>query len=113
MSKPSILPALALSATLFAGLGLTAYATDNSQGMAAIGAAGETLDTALNDRVETLLRTDVGLTGSHFRVHTQAAVVTLAGTVPDENSLRRALDLASNVKGVREVRSAMAIEPSK
>ena len=113
MSKPSILPALALSASLFAGLGLTAFATDNPQGMAAMGAAGETLDTALTDRVETLLRTDVGLAGGHFRVATRAGVVTLAGTVPDEQSLRRALDIASDVKGVLEVRSVMTIDPGK
>ena len=32
------------------------------------------------------------------------------GTVPDENSLRRSLDLASSVKGVREIRNGMVVE---
>ena len=72
--------------------------------------AGEPLDATLNDKVETLLRTDIGLTGSRFRVHTSAGVVTVGGTVPDETSLRRALDLASSVRGVREIRNGMAVE---
>jgi osmotically-inducible protein OsmY len=37
-------------------------------------------------------------------------VVTVGGTVPDENSLRRALDLASSVRGVREIRNGMVVE---
>ena len=100
---------LVAAATLF-GLGLTAYATDNPQSIAALGIAGETLDEALYDKVETLLRTDVGLAGSKFRVEARTGVVTLGGTVPDEHSLRRALDLASSVRGVREVHNAMEID---
>jgi osmotically-inducible protein OsmY len=43
-------------------------------------------------------------------VYTSAGVVTVAGSVPDENSLRRALDLASGIKGVREIRNGMVVE---
>lgn len=100
---------LVVAATLF-GLGLTAYATDNQQTIAALNVAGETLDEALHDKVETLLRTDVGLAGSKFHVQAKTGVVTLGGTVPDEHSLRRALDLASSVRGVREVRNALEID---
>ena len=98
---------------LFTGLGLTAFATDSPQIIAAVGVAGETLDSALNDKVETLLRTDIGLAGSQFRIQTHGGIVTVGGTVPDEYSLRRALDLVSGVYGVREVRNALAIDALK
>lgn len=104
-------PAIALIAfSLSGGIGLTAFAIDNPQGMMA---TADIPDTTLNERVETLLRTDIGLTGGQFRVNTRAGVVTLGGTVPDENALRRALDLTSSVKGVREIRSGMVVAAPK
>ncbi len=93
----------------FVGLGLSAFATDDPQIVAAAVANAEAQDITLNDRVETLLRSDVGLAGSRIRVSTRSAIVTVGGTVPDEHALRRALDLASGVRGVREVRNAMAV----
>ena len=107
MIRPNFLPVVIIAVGLSAGLGLTAFAIENPQVTAS---AGESLDATLNDKVETLLRTDIGLTGSRFRVHTSAGVVTVGGTVPDETSLRRALDLASSVRGVREIRNGMAVE---
>ena len=107
MIPRNLVHVLIVAASLFAGLGLTAFAIENPQVTAS---AGESLDAALNDKVETLLRTDIGLAGSRFRVHTSAGVVTVGGTVPDENSLRRALDLASSVRGVREIRNGMVVE---
>lgn len=104
------LPVLYLMlAAMFGALGLRASAIDSPPAIAAIGVAGEALDAGLHDRVETLLRTDVGLAGAEFRIQTTNAVVTVGGTVPDEFSLRRALELASSVPGVREVRNAMEI----
>jgi osmotically-inducible protein OsmY len=101
-------------ATLLGSLGLSAFAFDNSPSIAALGAAAlEAPDAALHEKVETLLRTDVGLVGSQFRIQSKSGVVTVGGTVPDEHSLRRALDLASAVRGVREVRNAMEIESPK
>ncbi|WP_153147310.1 BON domain-containing protein [Dechloromonas sp. H13] len=103
--------AIALFAvSLSGGIGLTAFAIDNPQGMAA---TVEAPDATLNERIETLLRTDIGLAGGQFRVNTRAGVVTIGGTVPDENALRRALDLASSVKGVREIRSGMVVDAPK
>ncbi|KAB2922865.1 MAG: BON domain-containing protein [Dechloromonas sp.] len=94
---------------MFGSIGIRASATDTPRAIAALGVAGETLDAGLHDRVEMLLRTDVGLAGSQFRIQTDNAVVTIAGSVPDELSLRRAMELAGSVKGVREVRNAMEI----
>ena len=107
MIRANFLSVLVLAAGLSVGLGLTAYAIENPQAAASV---GESPDAALNDKVETVLRTDIGLAGSRFRVHTSGGVVTLGGSVPDENSLRRALDLASSVKGVREIRNGMVVE---
>ncbi|MBS1159830.1 MAG: hypothetical protein H6R15_2249 [Proteobacteria bacterium] len=113
MSKPKLVIAAGLAAVLLGSLGVTAFATDSPQVIAAVGIAGETLDSGLSDRVETLLRTDIGLVGSRFRVHSKSGIVTLGGSVPDEHSLRRALDLASSVHGVREVLNALEIDSAK
>ena len=107
MNQRNLVPIFIIAVNLFAELGLTAFAIDNPQGQAA---ASEALDAALSDRVETLLRTDIGFAGARFRIHTDGGVVTVGGSVPDEHSLRRALDLASGVKGVREIRNGMVID---
>lgn len=106
--------AATIAAVLFAGIGLTAYAIDHpTRPTGGFLAAPEQADNALNERVETLLRTDIGLTGSRFRIQTNAGIVILGGGVPDEHALNRALELASSVKGVREVRNELEIELPK
>ena len=110
MIKRNLLPIIVVATSLFAGIGLTAFAIDSPQGTAT---STDSFDTALNDRVETLLRTDIALSGSHFKAQTRAGAVTLEGTVRDEQSQRRALDLASSVKGVREIRSGVVVEAPK
>jgi osmotically-inducible protein OsmY len=113
MLKRNFLVACLTAAATFAGLGLSAFATDDPQLLAAMVANTEAHDATLTDRVETLLRTDIGLAGSQFRVISKSAVVTVGGSVPDEHALRRALDLASGVRGVREVRNAMEVDVPK
>ena len=103
---------LAATAT-FAGLTLSAFAIDDPKAATANLSNTDGHDVALTEKVETLLRTDVGLAGSQFRILAKAAVVTVGGTVPDEHSLRRALDLASGVRGVGEVRNAMEVDSPK
>ena len=110
MIKRNLLPIIVVATSLFAGIGLTAFAIDGPRGTAT---STDSFDTALNDRVETLLRTDIALSGSHFMAQTRAGAVTLEGTVRDEQSQRRALDLASSVKGVREIRNGMVVEAPK
>lgn len=98
---------------MFAGVGIHATATGSPPSLAALEVAGRALDDGLHERVETLLRTDVGLTGARFRISSDQAVITIAGTVPDEHALHRALELAGSVKGVREVRNAMEVDDPK
>ncbi len=113
MIRANFFAALA-AAALFTGIGLTAYAIDHpNRPTGGFLAAPEQADDALNDRVETLLRTDIGLAGSRFRVQTHSGIVILGGGVPDEHALHRALELASSVKGVREVRNQLEIELPK
>lgn len=113
MLKKKLIASALIAIATFAGLGLSAFAIEDPQAVAAVVANNEAQDTALGDRVETLLRTDIGLAGSRIRVVSRAAVITVAGTVPDEHALRRALDLASGVRGVREVRNALEVELPK
>lgn len=113
MIKRNLMVASLAAATTFAGLALSAFAIDDPKAASAIIANSEVHDVALTEKVETLLRTDVGLAGSQFRILAKAAVVTVGGSVPDEHALRRALDLASGVRGVREVRNAMEVDSPK
>lgn len=113
MNRVNLFAALAATA-LFAGIGLTAYAIDHpKRSTGGFLAAPEQTDIVLNNRVEALLRTDIGLAGSRFRIQTHAAIVTLGGGVPDEHARHRALELAASVKGVREVRNQLEIELPK
>lgn len=89
-----------LAISLLAGLGLSAFATDDTQ----------VSDAVLAEKVETLLHDDVGLAGSQFRVQNESGVIILGGTVPNEYSLRRALDLVSGVRDVREIRNELEID---
>jgi hyperosmotically inducible periplasmic protein len=92
---------------------LTACAIENPPPSLAVIETNESIDSVLNAKVENLLRADVGLAGSQLRVSGGGGAVTVGGTVPDEHSLRRALDLASGVHGVKEIRNAMELVPPK
>ena len=102
-----------LMLALLAGPQISANAAENQHVASAATSTVEVQDAALNDRVEMLLRTDIGLAGAQFRVQTKSGIVSLAGNVPDEHALRRALDLVSGVRGVREVRNGMVVESPK
>ena len=113
MINRAIITVVLMFGFALASLGLAVSATDRPPSIAAVGAAGDTLDASLRDRVEALLRTDTGLAGARFRILASGGVVTVGGAVPDEASLRRAIELASTVRGVREVRNLMEIENPK
>ena len=90
------------------GASLTSFATDHPAAGGTISAEKEGADSALTDRVETLLRSDIGLVGSRLRVQSRDGVVTVRGKVPDESAMRRALDLASGLLDFTE-RGAQAL----
>lgn len=104
---------LSLAVTL-AGLGLHAFATDQPPVLPALGEAAKSLDAELGERVDALLRRDPGLTGARLQVAVESGVVTLTGTVPDEQVRRRALELAAGARGAREARNGMELaDPSR
>ncbi len=113
MLKINLMVVTLTAVATFAGLAFSAFAVDDPKAAVSGIASAEAIDGALAGKVENLLRTDVGLAGSQFRVFSKEAVVTVAGTVPDEYALRRALDLASGVRGVREIRNAMEVDSPK
>lgn len=94
---------------MLVGATLPSFATDHPATSGTVSAEKEGADSALTDRVETLLRSDIGLVGSLLRVQSRDGVVTVRGKVPDESAMRRALDLASSLRGVREVRNGLEI----
>jgi len=100
-------------AIMLGSIGVRVSASGSPPAIAAIDVAGEVLDQGLHERVETILRTDIGLADAQFRIRTEKAVVILAGTVPDELALRRAMELVGSIKGVREVRNAMEVADPK
>ncbi|RIX49561.1 MAG: BON domain-containing protein [Rhodocyclales bacterium GT-UBC] len=110
MRKRGLMSVMLLVGAILACQQIPVQATDNQQVASLVVATPEVQDSTLNDRVETLLRTDIGLAGSQFRSQTKGGIVSLSGRVPDEHALRRALDLASSVKGVREVRNSMVVD---
>ena len=63
MTMRNFVPVIIVAGSLFAGIGMTAFAIDNPQGSAT---TGESSDAMLNDKVETLLRTDIGLVRQSF-----------------------------------------------
>ena len=99
------------AAATFCGLGLTALTRADPQTLAATSGAGFALDDLVTDKVETVLRTDIGLAGSRIRVTGRSGIVTIVGRVPDEHALRRAIELAASVRGVREVRNGLELGP--
>lgn len=111
MSERVLVPNLVLIICITLSAVLTAFATDQRQTPMVMGAAGEAVDSALHDKVLTVLKGDPGLAGSRLSVVTQGGIVTLSGTVPTEQTLNRTLELASNVRGVREVHSNLVVQP--
>lgn len=111
MTERTLVPTLALIVSITLSAVLTAFATDNRYPSATMGAAGDVVDAAVNDKVVSALQTDPGLVGSKLAVVTHSGIVTLTGTVPNESILQRTLELASNIRGVREVRSSLIVEP--
>mgnify|MGYP001764858894 CR=1 FL=1 len=61
------------------GASLTSFATDHPAAGTIVSAEKEGADSVLTDRVETLLRSDIGLVGSRLRVQSRDGVVTVRG----------------------------------
>jgi hyperosmotically inducible protein len=76
-------------------------------------AVNRTIDDAtITTRVKTALLNDPVIDATKIEVDTSAGVVTLTGVVKSKEEEMKAIDLSRRVSGVREVKSALKIEPS-
>ena len=69
-------------------------------------------DAAITSRVKTVLQADRVVDASKIQVSTEAGVVTLEGSVAGEPAHGKAIELAQNVEGVRQVRDRLSVTPA-
>ncbi len=73
---------------------------------------GETIDDAtITARVKTVLLNDPQVGGMKIDVDTTLGVVTMSGTVKSPSEEQRAVQLARQVSGVRDVKSTLQLNP--
>ena len=73
---------------------------------------GETIDDAtITTRVKTALLNDKDVGGLRIDVDTTLAVVTLSGTVRTPAEADRAVAIARQINGVKDVKSTLQINP--
>jgi hyperosmotically inducible protein len=68
-------------------------------------------DATITARVKTMLLNDQQISATKIDVATTDGVVTVSGTVKSQAEAARAVELAKQVTGVREVKSALQITP--
>jgi osmotically-inducible protein OsmY len=74
---------------------------------------GETIDDAtITARVKTALLNDPQVSGLRIDVDTAKGVVTMSGIVRSAAEEQRAIQLARQVDGVRDVRSTLQVNPA-
>ena len=76
----------------------------------AIGGAMD--DATISARVKTVLLNDPQVAATKIDVSTTSGVVTLSGTVKSKADEARAIEVARQVTGVREVKSALVVPAS-
>ena len=67
-------------------------------------------DTVLTTKVKTAILAEPTLKSSEINVETYMGVVQLSGFVGSEESAKKALDVAQNVKGVKSVQNGMRLK---
>jgi osmotically-inducible protein OsmY len=71
--------------------------------------AGVMDDATITTRVKTVLLNDPQVAATKIDVSTAGGIVTLSGTVKSKADETRALELARQVTGVREVKSTLVV----
>jgi osmotically-inducible protein OsmY len=74
--------------------------------------ADATADARVTATIKAKLVADSGLSTLHISVNTTAGVVTLSGTVPSLEVISKAMLLAMETDGVREVVSTLQVKPA-
>ena len=70
-------------------------------------------DTMLTSKVKTALMGDDEVKSGQINVETKGGIVQLAGFVTGEGMLKRALEVAGKVDGVKKVENALYVKPQK
>jgi hyperosmotically inducible periplasmic protein len=73
--------------------------------------AGGMDDVTITARVKTVLLNDKQISATRIDVATTDGIVTVSGTVKSQAEAARAVELARQVTGVRDVKAALQVEP--
>ncbi|MCB1889555.1 MAG: BON domain-containing protein [Rhodocyclaceae bacterium] len=106
MKQRSAIAGILATAALAFAISLSANAENGSARRVSVDTA---VDAAINGKVAAALMSDPGLLGARIDVDTHDGIVRLAGTVVGAADLRRALDIASQVEGVRRVDNLLEV----
>ncbi|WP_174258154.1 BON domain-containing protein [Burkholderia sp. THE68] len=101
-----------LIASLFAAASMGAYAQGGSGSASTVQgktATNKAADRALQKRVRAALAKDKNVTVSNITVRARGGDVTLQGSVPAQDELERAAEVAKGVPGVNSVNNALTI----
>jgi hyperosmotically inducible periplasmic protein len=96
------LASLALPACAGGGQAIRATPANSAMG-------GAMDDATITTRVKTVLLNDPQVAATKIDVSTAAGIVTLSGTVKSKAEEARAIELARQVTGVRDVKSTLAV----
>ena len=110
MSRHSVIANNLKTSAIAFSISLGAQAAD---GAAAQRFGDTAMDAAINGKVAAALMSDPGLLGARIDIDTQNGIVSLAGTVIGEREVRRALDIASDIEGVRRVDNLLQVEDNR
>ena len=83
-----------------------------------VAACGKTVDATIDDatitaRVKTSLLNDPQVGGMKIDVDTTQGVVTMSGIVKSQSEADRAVQLARQANGVKDVKSTLQVNPSR
>ena len=70
-------------------------------------------DTVITSKVKTALMGDDDVKSGQINVETKGGIVQLAGFVTGEGMLKRALEVAGKVEGVKKVENALYVKPAE
>jgi len=98
---------VSLAASACAGGGQAVRATPNSGAM-----SGVMDDATITARVKTMLLNDPQVAATKIDVATAGGIVTLSGSVRSKTEEARAINLARQVTGVRDVKSTLFVPPT-
>ena len=69
-------------------------------------------DATMTARVKTVLLNDEQVNATKIDVSTTAGIVSVSGTVKSQADAERAVELARQVTGVRDVKSTLTVSPT-